>query len=129
MYKQINSSTEEKLSKYIMDFRKAHGTQYSLITMLEKWKNVLDKVEYVCCLFIDFSKAFDTINHDLLLVKLKAYGFSDKSLALRIQWGLSACFTKIKIHLKTLSLLWCHIYHLKAYKILCLTGYFVFKKR
>ena len=76
---------EEKLSKYIMGFRKAHGTQYSLITMLEKWENVLDKVEYVCCLFIDFSKAFDTINHDLLLVKLKAYGFSDKSLALRIQ--------------------------------------------
>ena len=50
--------------------------------MLEKWKSVLDKGEYVCCLFMDLSKAFDTINHDLLLAKLKAYGFSNKSLAL-----------------------------------------------
>ena len=76
---------EEKLFKYIMGFRKAHRNQHSLITMLKKWKIVLDKVEYVCCLFMDFSKVFDTINYDLLLVKLKAYGFSDKSLALRIQ--------------------------------------------
>ena len=40
--------------------------------MLEKWKNVLDKGEYVCALFMDLLKAFDTINHDLLLAKLGA---------------------------------------------------------
>ena len=32
--------------------------------MLEKWKNVLDKGENVCALFMDLPKAFDTINHD-----------------------------------------------------------------
>ena len=73
---------EYKLSKYITGFRKAHGTQHSLITMLEKWKSVLDKGDYICCLFMDLSKAFDTINYDLLLAKLKVYGFSNKSLAL-----------------------------------------------
>ena len=40
--------------------------------MLEKWKNVLDKGEYVCALFMDLLKVFDTINHDLLLAKLGA---------------------------------------------------------
>ena len=47
---------EDTLSKYITGFRKSHGTQHSLITMLEKWKSVLDKGEYVCCLFMDLSK-------------------------------------------------------------------------
>ena len=60
---------EDKLSKYITGFKKAHGTQHSLLTMLEKWKSVLDKGSYVCCLFMDLSKAFDTINHNLLLAK------------------------------------------------------------
>ena len=63
---------EDKLYKYIISFWNAHRTQHSLITMLEKWKSALDKGECVCFLFMDFSKAFDTINHDLLLAKLKA---------------------------------------------------------
>ena len=40
--------------------------------MLEKWKSTLDKEENVCVLFMDLLKAFNTINHDLLLAKLKA---------------------------------------------------------
>ena len=44
--------------------------------MLEKWKKAVDKGEYVSALFMDLSKAFHTINHDLMLAKLKAYGFS-----------------------------------------------------
>ena len=43
IYKQINSYKEDKLFKYITGFRKAQGTQHSLITMLGKWKSVLDK--------------------------------------------------------------------------------------
>ena len=52
------------------------------MTMLEKWKSALDKRENICVLFMDFSKTFDTINRDLLLAKLKAYGFSINALNL-----------------------------------------------
>ena len=62
---------QDKLSNYINGFRKS---QHSLMTMLETWKNVLDKGENICVLFMDLSKAFDTINQNLLLAKLKTYG-------------------------------------------------------
>ena len=72
----------DKLAHSITVFRKSHGTQNSLVAMLEKWKMALDKAEYVSRLFMNLSKAFDTINHDLLIAKLKAYGFSKETLKL-----------------------------------------------
>ena len=82
IYQQINTYMKDKLSKCLTGFRKSHGTQHLLVTMLEKWKKAVDNGEYVSALFLDLSKAFDTINHDLLLAKLKAYGFSPNALKL-----------------------------------------------
>ena len=48
---------------------------------MEKGDN-MDKGENVCMIFMDLSKAFDTINYNLLLAKLKAYGFSEYALKL-----------------------------------------------
>ena len=62
-------------------FRKSHGTQHSLKVMLKKWKKALDKEENMSAIFMNLSKAFDTINHGLLLAKLKIYGFSKKALS------------------------------------------------
>ena len=67
---------QDKLS----NLRKNHSTQDCLMHMLENWKNTLDKGGYVCAMFMDLSKAFDTIHHDLMIVKLGAYGFSQDAL-------------------------------------------------
>ena len=72
----------DKLSKHKTGFRKSHGTQDSLMTMLENWKSALDKRENIYVLFMDLSNALDKINHDLLLPKLKAYEFSINPLYL-----------------------------------------------
>ena len=72
---------ENKISKCVTGFRKSHGTQHSLIVYLEKWKKSLDKEENMSAIFMDLSKAFDTINHALLLAKLKTYGFSKQALS------------------------------------------------
>ena len=48
--------------------------------MLEKWKNTLEKGGFVCTIFMDLSKAFETMNYDLLIGKLGAYGFQEDAL-------------------------------------------------
>ena len=72
---------EDKISNLITGIRKSHGTQKSLVVMLEKQKQAIDKGGYIY-VFMDFSKAFDTINHDLLPAKLKAYRFTKSALDL-----------------------------------------------
>ena len=49
--------------------------------MLEKFKEVLDKGYSVSAIFMNLSKGFDTLDHDLSIAKLKAYGFPTKSLS------------------------------------------------
>ena len=73
---------EDEFAKCLTVFRKSHGIQQSLLTMLEEWKRGSDNGSYVSALFMDLSKVFDTINHDLMLAKLKAYGFSTNALNL-----------------------------------------------
>ena len=68
-----------------MGFEKT-TTQYILISMQEKWKASLGKGEYVAVIFMDLSKAFDTINRDFLMAKLKAYGFSHNAFAFMLSY-------------------------------------------
>ena len=70
---------QDKLSKHVTRFRKSHGTQHSLITILKKKKSALDKEKNICVLVMDLSKLFDTIHQDILLAKLKIYWFSIRS--------------------------------------------------
>ena len=71
---------KDKLSKQLTGFIKNHSTQHCLSCMLEIWKKVLDKGGYICAIFMDLSKAFDTLNHNLLIAKLGADGFETDAL-------------------------------------------------
>ena len=82
LYKQIYAFMTIKFSPNLCGFRKNHKAQYSLLKMIETWKKHLDKGEKIGVILMDLSKAFDTINHSLLLAKLDAHSFSRMSLKL-----------------------------------------------
>ena len=70
MSKQLSTFFENILSKCQCGFRKGYSTQHCLLLMLEKWKLAVDNNEAFGALLTDLSKAFDCLNHDLLIAKL-----------------------------------------------------------
>ena len=75
MQKQISDYIDKHLSQYLCGDRKGLNTQYALLALIEKWKENLDKKGYAGAILMDLSKAVDTINHELLIEKLYAYGY------------------------------------------------------
>ena len=59
-------------------FQNQHSANLALIQITEKIKQGCDSGKFVCGVFLDFQKAFDTVNHDILLKKLEHYGIRDK---------------------------------------------------
>ena len=55
-------------------FRTKHSTSHALITITEQIRTALDNGEQACGIFIDLQKAFDTVNHEILVDKLEHYG-------------------------------------------------------
>ena len=78
--KQFSSFIDEFLSPFLCGYRQGFNTQYALLSLIEKWKNTLDNKGYTGAVLMDLSKAFDTINPELLIAKLHAYGFSKQTL-------------------------------------------------
>ena len=80
--KIITIFVDPLLSKYQCGFRKRFSAQHCLLAMLEKWKNAVDKGKAFGALLTDLSKAFDCLPHELIIVKLNAYGFKLPALKL-----------------------------------------------
>ena len=54
-------------------FRPKHSCQTALIKLIDQWKECIDKGDIVGTLFIDFRKAFDVVDHNILLRKLQIF--------------------------------------------------------
>ena len=78
-------------------YRKGFSTQQALLSLIERWKNTLDQNGYGGAILMNFSKAFDTINHDLLIAKLGVYGFGTASLKL-VRSYLTNRFQRTKVN-------------------------------
>ena len=55
-------------------FRSKHSTQHAILDIVNNIHNCMDGGKYTCGIIIDLKKAFDTVNHSILLAKLENYG-------------------------------------------------------
>ena len=76
MYHRLHSYLEVQKILYPLQFgfREKCSTTHALISITEFIRQSIDKNEFGCGIFIDLKKAFDTVNHAILLTKLKHYG-------------------------------------------------------
>ena len=82
VHKQLYAFLEdhEILFKNQFGFRKKTSTGHSLIEITEKIQESIDSSKFGCGIFIDLKKAFDTVNHNILLRKLEHYGIRGSML-------------------------------------------------
>ena len=75
-------SKHEIVSKHQIGFRAKFSTDYAFIDIYDKLINNLDKGLSSCAIFLDLAKAFDSVDHRILLKKLDYYGIRGKALQL-----------------------------------------------
>ena len=61
-------------------FRAKHSTTHAVIHLIDKVVTAIDNSEHTLGIFLDFLKAFDTLDHSILLQKLNHYGIRGRSL-------------------------------------------------
>ena len=78
LYKYMNENN--LISKFQSGFRPGYSTLSALIQMCDAWFNNMDNGELTGVVFLDIQKAFDSIDHDVLLEKMIFYGVSQNEL-------------------------------------------------
>jgi len=76
MFNRLYHFLESNKCLYDMQFgfRQKHSTNHALLSMCQQIRETIDKGNLAVGVFVDFQKAFDTVNHEILLRKLEHYG-------------------------------------------------------
>ena len=79
LFNRFTQSSNNFISLLLCGFRKDYSSQYALL--LQKWKKSVGEPDRIFgTLLMDLSKAYDCINHELIIDKLAAYGLNEASL-------------------------------------------------
>ena len=90
-------STNSILSEFQSGFRKQHSTSAAALKVVNDFIEFLDNKQHCAALFVGLSKAFDTVDHALLLERLCSIGLSDQAVGWfkNYQTDQSVCEQKV----------------------------------
>ena len=76
MYKRIVDFLDKTQLIYSKQFgfRSHYSTEHAVLSIIDQVQLAIEDHDYSCGIFLDFSKAFDTVNHQILLTKLDYFG-------------------------------------------------------
>ena len=98
-FDQLHSVFTPVFSDNMSGLLLGHSCCSALLKLTDDWRQALDNKKDVAVVAIDLSKAFDSICHNVLLAKLKAFGVHDSDIKL-IQSYLSGRFQRVKCNEK-----------------------------
>ena len=76
-----------------LGFRAKHSTDHAILSIVDKIQRAIDERDFSCGIFLDFSKAFDTINHKILFKNFEFYGIR----GIANQWFSSYLSNRLQI--------------------------------
>ena len=76
VYLQVSTCLEKYdiPNKFQFGFRKGRSTEQAIVEISDNLKKAIDNNLYTCGVFLDFAKAFDTVNHQILVKEIETYG-------------------------------------------------------
>ena len=95
---------QKVLYKKQFGFQKKISTAHAVISLIENIEKAIDNKKFVCGVFVDLQKAFDTVDHNILLLKFpQSFHFADDTCLLNIQNTISKINRSLNMALKEFS--------------------------